>query len=175
VVVSILDEQETGLALGASAYLTKPVSRQDLLETIRDVVERSDQPGRGLRVLAVDDDPAARELIVLALEATPHHVVQATGAMQALELLDEAPADLVIVDLIMEPIDGFELIEMLAQRPDMQGIPIVVLTARELTREDVLRLKGRPAATLSKHGFRKRQFLHELQRVTSAADKATIR
>jgi PAS domain S-box-containing protein len=166
VIISILDEEGIGLALGASAYLTKPVTRQVLLDTIQSLVEHSTTPERGLRILAVDDDPAARELIVLALEGTPHHVVQAASAEEALERLDAAPVDLVIADLMMEPMSGFDLIEVLSKRPDTRGVPIVVLTARELSPGDIRRLNGSIAAALSKNGFTRRHFLQELRRVT---------
>src|SRR5207248_442078 len=112
VIVSILDEQPTSFALGASAYLTKPLARQELLDTLQRVVAPGGPGDAGelppvRRVLAVDDQPAALELIALALEGSPYQVLPATTGAAALELLQgshmqggERP-DVLIVDLMM--------------------------------------------------------------------------
>src|SRR2546428_6512951 len=100
----------TCCAKDASVYRTKLLARQELLDTLQRVVAR-DGPGDAgdpvRRVLAVDDQPAALELIALALEGSPYQVLPATTGAAALELLARERPDVLLVDLMMAPLSGF--------------------------------------------------------------------
>jgi CheY-like chemotaxis protein len=161
VIVSVLDdEQSTGFALGAADYLVKPVARQELLHALRRAVGTQEP----LRVLAVDDEPEALELIAVALDGGPYTLLGATSGAEALALLAQQRPDVLIVDLMMAPMSGFDLIATLAAGELTSTIPIIVLTARDLTTEDVARLNGHVAAALPKTGLQKAHLLRELQR-----------
>jgi signal transduction histidine kinase/CheY-like chemotaxis protein len=173
VIVSILDEEQLGFALGASAYLNKPVSRQELLQVVERLAgEKSRTSDQPIRVLAVDDQPEALELIALALEGSRYRLMQASNGADALELLASQDPDLLIVDLVMEPLSGFDVIEAVVADPKTRHIPIVVWTARDLTSDDIDRLNGHVAARISKRDFGvsgKEAFLRELERVIGRA------
>lgn len=166
VIVSIMDEQATGFALGASAYLVKPVARPELLTTLARVINGHGTPGAARRVLAVDDQLEALELIVLALEDSPYQVVRASSGAAALEILEREHPDLLLIDLEMAPLSGFEVIEAVLSNARTRDIPIIVLTAHDLTAADMARLNGHVAATLSKNGFNKERLLREMRRAT---------
>lgn len=122
----------------------------------------------GLRILAVDDQVEALELLALALEGTPHQLIKANNGVDVLELLAREQPDLLITDLMMAPLSGFEVIEAVVSDPRLRHIPIIVVTAHDLSAEDIARLNGHVKATLSKRGFDKGRFLRELQRSTGA-------
>jgi len=175
VIISILDEQQLGFALGAGAYLSKPVARQELLDVLERLVGgKSLTSDQLIRVLAVDDQPEALELIALALEGTRYRLMRATNGTVALELLATQNPDLLIVDLMMEPVSGFEVIEAAVADPKTRHIPIVVWTAKDLSAEDILRLSGSVAARISKMDFAvsgKEALLRELERVVAKAPR----
>jgi signal transduction histidine kinase/CheY-like chemotaxis protein len=175
VIVSVLDEQQAGFALGANAHLTKPVTRHALLDTLAQVTSHdSGGETRALRVLAVDDEPDALELISLALEGTGHQLLKAASGAEALMVLAQQKPDVLIVDLTMEPVDGFEVIEAVMADPSLCDIPIIVATARDVTAEDMARLNGHAAAVFSKQGLQKNRLIQELKRLIPRTDRGEI-
>jgi PAS domain S-box-containing protein len=173
VIVSIVEEMATGFALGASAYLVKPVARGVLLDTLDHLINGGDEgQDRPRRVLTVDDQLEALELITLALAGTRYQVLRATSGAEALRLLAEERPDALIVDLMMAPLSGFDVIDAVVANPATREIPIIVMTAHDLTAEDMARLNGHVAATLSKSGFDRDGLLRELRRATQRARPA---
>jgi signal transduction histidine kinase/CheY-like chemotaxis protein/CHASE3 domain sensor protein len=164
VIVSIVDERATGLALGASDYLLMPVSRQALLAAIQGALDGAWPPDRPLRILAVDDQREALELIEAVLENTEHQLMLATSGAEALQLLKRHHPDIMIVDLMMAPVSGFDVIAAVVSDPATSDVPIIVLTAHDLTAGDRARLSGHATAVLSKTELKRAQFLQELQR-----------
>jgi signal transduction histidine kinase/CheY-like chemotaxis protein/CHASE3 domain sensor protein len=168
IIVSILDERPTGFALGASAWITKPVSKAGLLGAIGHALHQGETiPNGKLRVLAVDDEPKSLELISLALRGTGYGFLSATDGSTGLELLVSEEPDVLIVDLMMKPMSGFDLISAARRDSRTRHIPIVVLTACDLTEEDVHRLNRDVTSIFSKHGLHNGHFLAELRRVTA--------
>jgi CheY-like chemotaxis protein len=161
VIVSIIaDGQQMGFALGAAHYLVKPVARPHLLRALEQTVERSPETC----VLAVDDEPHALELLAIAMAGEPYTLITAGTGAEALALLAQHRPDVLIVDLMMKPMDGFDLIATLAAEEVTSSIPIIVLTARELTAADLARLNGYVTVTLSKSGLVREQLMRELER-----------
>lgn len=150
VVVSVLPERGRGFALGASDYLVKPVAKDDLLAALRRVGVGPPHQVANRRIVVVDDDPAALELVQVTLEPLGWDVrTCAHGAEAHAVVRSESPA-VVLVDLLMPDTDGFAVIDALHHDPNTQGIPIVVLTAKTLTAADRRRLKGRVEFVASK-------------------------
>lgn len=152
VMMSILQEQGRGILLGADEYLTKPLDRARLTE----VVERFAPRGRG-RVLVVDDTPSAREVARRLLEADGYSVDEAVDGADALRQMAIRAPDLVLLDLMMPEIDGFEVVARMSADPKLARIPTVILTALQLDAADRERLahavdailpKGVPLASL---------------------------
>jgi signal transduction histidine kinase/CheY-like chemotaxis protein len=149
VIVTVVDEREVGLALGAVDYLVKPIER----DALRECLERLVRPGsreRPLRIMAVDDEPAALALVGAAMKGPGVEVVEATGGREALELARAGNLDLIVCDLVMPEVDGFEVVAALKGDRATAGIPILICTARDLTEEDKTRLRGRILGIVTK-------------------------
>lgn len=151
IVVSVLPDRSRGMALGASDYLVKPVAHDDLLVALRRLVPvPPDQPGRRVAVI-VDDDPAAIELARIALEPAGWTLHSCTQTDHFFHLVHEARPSIVIVDLLMPDMDGFEVIDRLRGDPATASVPIVVLTSKTLTAADRRILGGRIEFVTSKN------------------------
>ena len=145
--MTIVDEKNRGYALGAADYLTKPVDRGRLVETLKGIC--GTKVGK---VLLVDDDDLVRRSVRLALEPIGWQVAEAENGEVALEALAAARPDAIILDLMMPKMDGFEFLGQLRASADRRDIPVVVLTAKELTDEDRGRLNGGVERIIRKSG-----------------------
>jgi CheY-like chemotaxis protein len=166
VMLSILDERNLGFSLGASDYLTKPVDR----DRLRDVLQRFAGTSDGNRVLIVEDDPGTRESLRRVIEREGWSSTEAENGRAALEKIEISPPALILLDLMMPEMDGFEFLDKLRDRPDATEIPVVVLTAMELTEQDRARLNGNVARVLSKGGGSAAELSHELRRLVGRPD-----
>jgi signal transduction histidine kinase/CheY-like chemotaxis protein len=137
VLMSIVDQKNRGYALGAADYLVKPVDRAKLVETLTGVCG----PTAGCALL-VDDDEVVRRSVCQAMEPIGWKVTEAENGQAAIESLTATRPDVIILDLMMPKMDGFEFLDELRGRPDWQGIPVVIITAKDLTDEDRNRLNG---------------------------------
>jgi signal transduction histidine kinase/CheY-like chemotaxis protein len=137
-VVTIVEDQRLVFALGASDYLGKPYDRGALIAKIRRLLPKLD----GKRVLVVDDDPDARTMLGKILKEEGAEVVAAASGDEALTLIAQSPPDLVLLDLMMPGMSGFETVARLRAQPAGVGIPIMIVSAKELTADDLLTLNG---------------------------------
>ena len=137
VLMSIMDQKNRGYALGAADYLVKPVNRTKLVETLTSICGST-----AGQALLVDDDDVVRRGVRQALEPIGWKVTEAENGQVAVELLTAARPDVIILDLMMPKMDGFEFLDELRGRPDWQDIPVVIITAKDLTEEDRNRLNG---------------------------------
>lgn len=138
IMVTIVEDKNLGFSLGASEYLNKPVDRKKLVKTItRFVGDGADQP-----ILMVEDDTDTRALLKRYLEREGLAVVEAENGRVALEKMQELSPSMILLDLMMPEMDGFEFVEEYRKKPEWLDIPIVVLTAKTLTEEDKKRLEG---------------------------------
>ncbi len=144
--ISIRVDREMALTLGAAGFLTKPVDREELLSVVHRLAPRAKS------ALVVDDDPHARSLLVRYLEGWD--VREAPDGLAALGLLRDRPADLILLDLVMPRMDGFELQRMLRDSDDtrLAKIPIIVVSSKDLTPEEIQELEGAERPILRK-GF----------------------
>lgn len=140
VIVTLLAEDERGYALGAFDVLQKPVAHAALAQ----VIGRLGMAGvkRKPLVLAVVDDPGSMELVAASLSEVGCDAVRAYGGREAIATARQILPDLVILDLMMPSIDGLDVIEALRARADTANVPILILTAKEMTRSDYERLNG---------------------------------
>jgi signal transduction histidine kinase/CheY-like chemotaxis protein len=137
VLMTIVDEKNRGYALGATDYLVKPVDRQKLVDVLHAVCSSADR-----RLLVVDDDDLGRRQIRAALENQGWSVTEAGDGLAALSRLSEGSPDVIILDLMMPEMDGFEFLEEMRRKSEWHDIPVVVITARDLTEADRRRLNG---------------------------------
>jgi signal transduction histidine kinase/CheY-like chemotaxis protein len=150
IIVTVVEEREVGFALGAADYLVKPIHRDALLKCLARYVTGSGNGG-SKRVLIVDDEAAALTLIRAALEPEGYEVVTAQGGRAALDWArDGQLVDLVVCDLVMPEVDGFEVIAALKRERRTAGVPIVVCTAHDLSVEQKSRLNGQILGIVAK-------------------------
>jgi CheY-like chemotaxis protein len=160
VILTVVDERDVGFALGAVDYLVKPVDRGALLGSLERHVDRAALGARAARVLAVDDDPATLAMIERALVPAGYEVRLASGGTAALEMATQAVPDLVICDLVMPDVDGFEVVAGLKANPATSSVPILIITAHDLSPGDKARLRGNVLGIVSK-GTDARVQLHD--------------
>jgi signal transduction histidine kinase/CheY-like chemotaxis protein len=159
IVVSMLDERGKGFALGAADYLVKPVQRDALLGTLRRVALPNSGPDGATRVLAIDDDPLALELIQAVLGPAGYQVLKATSGQQGLLLAERERPGLIILDLLMPEMDGFAVVDGLKARPATASIPIVILTSRGMDSVERQRLNGHISHLARKGAFAHAEFV----------------
>jgi CheY-like chemotaxis protein len=131
------------MALGAVDYFVKPLSRPDLLTWLTRHGLIPATTDRSLDILAIDDDPHSLEIIDASLTAEGARVRRAADGAEGLALARSRRPDLIICDLLMPGMDGFDVITALHDDPATSGIPVVVLTARSLTTADKARLSAK--------------------------------
>jgi PAS domain S-box-containing protein len=161
VMVTMIDDKSIGYALGASDYLVKPIQRDRLVK----VLSRF-HPARGGRALVVEDEDDIREMIARQLRRADWSVRTAPNGKVALDLLDEECPDVVLLDLMMPEMDGFEVAEIMRQEPRWQDIPIVVVTAMDLDEAEQARLCNSVERILSKNISSIEQVIAEVMAVT---------
>lgn len=167
IMMSMADNRTMGFSLGADAFIEKPVNRTRLLDTIRAYIG---SPGEiyGASILVVEDAADLREMMRRTLQRAGATVLEAENGRQALDLLagGAAPA-LILLDLMMPEMDGFQFVEQLRTQPAWMGIPVVVVTAKTLTPEDEDRLRGSIQRVLQKGAYNRDQLLREVSQVAA--------
>ncbi|MEM1240829.1 MAG: response regulator [Cyanobacteria bacterium P01_H01_bin.26] len=163
ILLSIVDDRPTGHSLGAADYLTKPIDRKRLLDVLETHLSGQSSP----TILVVEDDVNAREIMGRFLQRQDWTVELASNGREALRYLDNTLPDLIVLDLMMPEMDGFEFIQVLRQSPDWQDIPIIVVTAKALTASDQQQLDG-VARVYQKAELNRQELLDELHTVVSA-------
>jgi PAS domain S-box-containing protein len=129
--VSATSEHERAMALGGSGFISKPFSNQELITQVRKL-----HAPRQRRVLVVDDDHHVRPTLARLLQRGGFLVTEASDGRSALELIERNPPDLVLLDIRMPDIDGYEVLRQLKQHPTLSHIPVVILTASDLGAND---------------------------------------
>ena len=162
VMLTIVDDKNLGYALGAADYLTKPIDRERLVTVLKQY--RRDRP-----VLVVDDDPGVRQLLRRMLEPEGYAVVEAENGRVALERLRDVSPSVILLDLMMPEMDGFEFVAEFRRHEPWRTIPIVVVTAKDLTHEDRDRLNGSVQKILQKGTHGRDQLLAEVRELVATS------
>jgi CheY-like chemotaxis protein len=172
VVLTMLEDRDLGYALGASDYLTKPIERERLIAAIRKHVGQSGPgtaDGGTRRALVLDDDPATREMLSRMLQREGWAVEEAANGRIGLTRVALARPDLILLDLMMPELDGFGFVERLRAEPSWRTIPVLVLTAKDLSPEERLRLNGRVEHVLQKGAYAREELLAEVRALVRAS------
>jgi CheY-like chemotaxis protein len=167
VVVSVVDNPELGAALGALDYLVKPLDTKQLVHRLSKINLKRMAAGGRTCVLVVDDEPANRAWLKAVLEPAGFDVALAGTGREAIELAKSSKPDVMVLDLMMPELDGFDVVEALSGDQGTQGIPIVVLTAKQLTIGDHAQLNDRVANILRRGSTGAVDLIGELQVVLS--------
>ncbi len=172
VIVSGHTEGTIGLCGGAAAVLQKPISRQQLQSSLASL-GLQEAPHKTLTILVVDDDPKAVDLIAKYLAPPAYAVVRAFGGSDAIVLARQLDPDLILLDLMMPGVSGFDVVEALARTPETAGIPILVVTAKEITPQDRAALNRNPEHVIQivkKAGFDRVGFMSEVRRALKLSE-----
>jgi DNA-binding response OmpR family regulator len=146
IMMTIVDDRNLGFALGAADYFTKPIDWNRLSIVLRKL-RRTATDGH---LLVVEDEAATRELLQRNLERDGWSVALAANGRVALDALAARPPEIILLDLLMPEMDGFEFLDELRRRPEWHNIPVVVITSKDLTAEDRRRLNGGVARIIQK-------------------------
>lgn len=165
IVVSMVENQEIGFSLGALDYLVKPVSRESLLRSIERYSYKTRLTKGAMSVLVVDDDLKILEFLSAILMKDGYHVSGAKSGEEGLRMAIEKLPDLIILDLMMPKISGFDIIRELKKHPDAKEIPILVLTAKDLTREEKNTLLVDVTKVIQKGEVSKDDLVDEIRRM----------
>ena len=164
VIVSIVADQNKGFALGAAAVMQKPLSRQELYDSLVALGLIPLDDGGKLQILIVDDDPRAVDLVAFHVEGLASSVLRAYGGRDAIEIARRELPDLIVLDLMMPDVNGFDVVAALHEQPGTANIPILIVTSKSITPEDRGKLNGLVSTILEKGSFNGGQFASEVRR-----------
>jgi PAS domain S-box-containing protein len=164
IMLTIVNEKNMGYALGASDYLTKPIDRSRLISTLKKYSNGSTDV-----VLLVEDEVIVREMVSRTLQKENWQVVEAENGRVALELLRKNQPRVILLDLMMPEMDGFQFLAKLRENTLWRAIPIVVITAMDLSLEDRQRLEGYVKHILQKGAYSRDELLQEVRELVAAS------
>ncbi|WP_256757026.1 response regulator [Cohnella sp. WQ 127256] len=168
VITSLTNDKQLGFSLGASEFLTKPLQHDKLIQVMdKYISNRKDHS-----VLVIEDDTMTSELMTKLLHKEGYDVTQASNGRIGLECMTKSIPTLILLDLMMPEMDGFQFIEELRKHEAWSSIPIVVITAKSITSQDRLKLNGFVNGVIQKGSFDHKALLSEISRFMAAAKGA---
>ncbi len=171
VIISMVENRDLGLALGADDYFVKPVDRDRLVARVRSITDRGANGARP-RLLVIDDDAAVHALLGEDLSTLGFAIDNAYSGEEGLRAAVNATPDVIVLDLMMPNMSGFEVADALKDNPRTANIPIVVLTSKEISNEDRALLHSKVKCFVDKGNSARDQLVRELRRVTAPAPRS---
>jgi CheY-like chemotaxis protein len=159
VMLTVVPDQDYAFTMGVADYLRKPIERERVIA----VLKKFHRADPGNRLLLVEDDPALREMFRRTLERQDWSLAEAENGLAALQRIAEEQPSVIILDLMMPVMDGFQMVAELQKHEDWRKIPVVVVSSKELTAEDRLRLQGHVQRILQKGSFSREELTREVQ------------
>jgi signal transduction histidine kinase/CheY-like chemotaxis protein len=166
IMLTMIDDRSRGYSLGAVDYLTKPVDRDQLHKAM----SRYYSDGETCSVLLVDDDAETRHMMARTLENAGWTVSEAGNGQEALDIMPDLQPRLILLDLMMPVMDGFGFLAIMRARPEWRHIPVIVITAKDLTGEDRDRLTGMVEEVLEKNAYTREQLLERVREAVAACN-----
>jgi PAS domain S-box-containing protein len=163
IMATVVTERGTGYALGADDYLIKPITREKMSQLLR----RHGCLNKPCVAMVVDDDTESREMLTAILQKEGWEVMAAADGFEGLAALSNRTPQIILLDLLMPNMDGFEFSAELQKREDWRRIPVVVVTAKDLTSEDRARLNGQVENILLKGGSTKESLVQQIREMVS--------
>tara|TARA_Y100000813_G_scaffold82199_1_gene58225 strand:- start:897 stop:1790 length:894 start_codon:yes stop_codon:yes gene_type:complete len=158
IMLTMANEPDLGYSLGATDYLTKPVDWNNLSK----ILQKHEVKAGEQSILIVEDDEITRDMLKKSLETNDFKVLSAINGKEGLSMVRKTKPALILLDLMMPEMDGFEFAEKLRENKDWLDIPVVVITAKDLTSDDHKRLKGNVEAIMQKGSYNKNDLLQEV-------------
>jgi len=161
ILLTIVDKKALGMRLGAAAYLLKPLNPGEVLTTLRKVIKPKDH--ERIHVLTVDDDPHIAEMLRQQLPESEFRLDSALDGEAGLAAVEAERPDVILLDIMMPHLDGFGVIERLRENPETRELPIIVISAKELTDDEVARLRESVVLIMRKQGFDGEKLAEEIK------------
>ena len=168
VLATVLGDREMGLALGAAEYLTKPIDGAEL----KRVLSRIAGTGGATDVLVVDDDPATREMLKRVLTREGWSVRQAENGAAGLDEVARSRPAVVLLDLMMPQMDGFEMLTALRRNEATRDLPVVIVTSKDLTREERDWFAGKALTVFQKGAYERAKLVETLRKMVEATRRS---
>jgi len=166
IIVSISDDKNTGFAFGAIGYINKPFNKNDLIAEIYKVHKMLPYS-----VMVVDDNRIDRENMAGILEQENIKTVAADSGQKCMELIKKSVPDILVLDLIMPVMDGFEVLDKLRKSPQTSDLPVIVVTAKDLSQEDKEKLRANVSSILAKSDTTSSALLEEIKKVLTELEQ----
>ena len=167
IILTIVDDKAMGFRLGAADYLMKPLHEGSVLRALEKLT-KSNGGVAPRRLLVVDDDPKVVDLVRQTLDEKKFSIASADDGRTALAQIETDPPDAILLDLIMPHMDGFQFIETIQKSAKFRDIPIIVLTARSLSKDEERDLKQSVAKIVQKQGLGSDKLAREIQKILGA-------
>ncbi len=164
-IVSVTENKDLAYSLHADDYFIKPLDRDLLIEKINNLKKSKKHRRNVSQILVVDDDDKALKLTGNFLEKKGFDVERAMNGVEALRKISLSKPDLLILDLMMPQMSGFEVVDVMRQDPALKEIPIIILTAKELTKAEKETLNGQVRCLMQKASYSTDDLLFEIKRV----------
>ncbi|MBC3916602.1 response regulator [Undibacterium sp. CY18W] len=171
VIISIVADRGRGMSLGAAQVMQKPVSREVMNAALSQLGFASRSGGRRLSALIIDDDPKAIQLITTYLDSFGYRTLSALGGQEGIHTARHTQPDLIVLDLMMPEVNGFDVVEALKADTSTAGIPVMILTAKQVTTDDRMRLNGDVKKVMEKSEFNHGRFIGEVRRAMAGRGK----
>ena len=172
ILITMVDDRQKAFTLGAADYMVKPIDRERLGRLLNRFV--CEQPP--CRVLVVDDDPAVRDILRRTFTKAGWEVSEAENGREGLAAITDSIPELVLLDLMMPEVDGFEFLENVRRNDALKNVPVIVLTSKILTADDRLRLNGSVEKVLQKGTLNLQEMELELRSlVQSCMNRGAVR
>jgi signal transduction histidine kinase/DNA-binding response OmpR family regulator/uncharacterized protein YigA (DUF484 family) len=163
VLLTIIENKALGFRLGAADYLLKPLDPNAVQEALRRAIGPADEGQK--RLLVVDDDPNAIDILRQILPESAFHLDSAKDGRQALQMIKNDPPDVLLLDLIMPNMDGFKVIEKIREDPEHWNMPIIVVSAKDLTAEELTKLNHSVSMVMKKQELVGEKLIDEINQV----------
>ena len=164
IICTMVDDIETGYKLGAFDYMVKPVDRTALLKKLNLIASNLPSKKKSYRVLIIDDEKVSIDLLELYFDRTEYEIIKAYGGQEGIDLFIKENPDIVILDLMMPEITGFDVLNYIRNKSEKSDTPVIVVTAKYLSEEEIEYLNQNVNVVLTKSTISKNDFLTELNK-----------
>jgi signal transduction histidine kinase/CheY-like chemotaxis protein len=168
VMSSSIEDRHLAQTLGAADYLVKPVDRHRLTAVVEKYTSRS-TAAESSYILVVEDDENSREMVCRMLLQSGRETRTAVNGKAAIAAIQSEIPQLILLDLMMPEMDGFEVIKRVRENPDWESIPIVVITAMELSAIESRHVSSQVQSIFQKGKYEKQELLHEVDEIMECA------
>ncbi len=166
IVVTVSDDKDTGFALGAVGYINKPVNKNLLISEIKKLNKTPDS------VMIVDDNDFELKQMAEIIEAENINTILAHGGEESIKLLEEKVPDILVLDLLMPGMDGFQVLEKIRKNPETKNLPVIIVTAKDITEEDKIKLSGEVSSVIAKSDTTPQDLFKEIKRIIKELEKS---